>query len=98
MMSSSVQIRERLRIGFDNETRGTAFCPSGLHPNGRCACDSLFMHEESSTRASISRIVMLAEALFEVGLYQSSVSTFLIITKLDIHVLWMIGCKQTFLY
>lgn len=30
-----------------------------------CSCGS-FLTEESSTRASISRIVMLAEALFEV--------------------------------
>ncbi|XP_020240971.1 uncharacterized protein LOC109819603 [Asparagus officinalis] len=63
---SRSEIRERLRVGSNNDRRQTNFCPSGLHPDGRCTCDSLFMHEESSTRASISRIVLLAEALFEV--------------------------------
>ena len=38
-----------------------------------CSCDSFLMTEESNTRASISRIVMLAEALFEV------------LTSLDFH-------------
>lgn len=63
---SRSETRERLRFGFDNDRRQTTFCPSGIHTDGRCSCDSLFRHEESSTRASISRIVMLAEALFEV--------------------------------
>jgi len=80
-MSSSLQIRERLRVGFDNDRRQSTFCPSGLHPDGRCSCDSLFMHEESSTRASISRIVMLAEALFEVDFYRSIITISLIICQ-----------------
>ncbi|MCO5608892.1 hypothetical protein L7F22_063110 [Adiantum nelumboides] len=41
-------------------------CAFGRHPNGHCSCEAFVMTEESSTRASISRIVMLAEALFEV--------------------------------
>ncbi|KAH7569127.1 hypothetical protein JRO89_XS06G0110400 [Xanthoceras sorbifolium] len=57
-------IWERLRAGLDDNRR-TSFCPSGLHPDGTCSCESFVMSEESSTRA-ISRIVMLAEALFEV--------------------------------
>ncbi|PON35940.1 43kDa postsynaptic protein [Parasponia andersonii] len=57
---------ERLRGGLDENGRRNTFCPSGLHPDGACSCESLLMHEESTTRASISRIVMLAEALFEV--------------------------------
>lgn len=60
------QIWERLRGGRDGSVRRTNICPSGLHPNGTCTCDSILMAEESSARASISRIVMLAEALFEV--------------------------------
>ncbi|XP_010942169.1 uncharacterized protein [Elaeis guineensis] len=63
---SRSEIRERIRAGFDDSNRQTSFCPTGLHPDGTCSCDSLLMTEESSTRASISRIVMLAEALFEV--------------------------------
>ncbi|KAI8570544.1 hypothetical protein RHMOL_Rhmol01G0042600 [Rhododendron molle] len=43
----------------------TGVCPSGLHSDGTCSCGAILM-VESSTRASISRIVMLAEALFEV--------------------------------
>ena len=61
----NLQIWERLRGGLDEGSRRTTTCPTGLHPDGMCSCDSL-MAEESSTRASISRIVMLAEALFEV--------------------------------
>ncbi|KAK1554701.1 hypothetical protein Q3G72_016099 [Acer saccharum] len=61
---SRSEIWERLRAGLDDNRR-TSFCPSGLHPDGTCSCESFVMSEESSTRA-ISRIVMLAEALFEV--------------------------------
>ncbi|XP_015893482.3 uncharacterized protein LOC107427610 isoform X1 [Ziziphus jujuba] len=60
------EVWERLRGGLDESSRRNAFCPSGLHPDGTCSCESFLMTEESTTRASISRIVMLAEALFEV--------------------------------
>ncbi|KAK8697399.1 hypothetical protein V6N13_113550 [Hibiscus sabdariffa] len=63
---SRSEIWERLRRGHDENSRRTTFCPSGLHPDGTCSCDSLLMTDESSARASISRIVMLAEALFGV--------------------------------
>ncbi|KAJ6794788.1 Uncharacterized protein M6B38_227770 [Iris pallida] len=67
---SRSEIRERLLggydSGYDSDSRRTSFCPSGLHPDGTCSCDSLLVAEESSRRASISRIVLLAEALFEV--------------------------------
>ncbi|OMO52240.1 Zinc finger, RING-type [Corchorus capsularis] len=63
---SRSEIWERLRGGHDENSRRTTFCPSGLHPDGTCSCDSLLMTDESTARASISRIVMLAEALFEV--------------------------------
>ncbi|KAF3453030.1 hypothetical protein FNV43_RR03463 [Rhamnella rubrinervis] len=60
------EVWERLRGGLDESSRRSTFCPSGLHPDGTCSCESFLMTEESTTRASISRIVMLAEALFEV--------------------------------
>ncbi|XP_042046547.1 uncharacterized RING finger protein C4G3.12c-like isoform X3 [Salvia splendens] len=50
----------------DEEDQQTALCASGLHLDGTCSCDSFFTSEESSSLASISRIIMLAEALFEV--------------------------------
>ncbi|CAL5020048.1 unnamed protein product [Urochloa decumbens] len=63
----SVRIREHRRAVFDsvNEQSATS-CPLGIHQIGRCTCDSFLIAEESGARASISRIVMLTEALFEV--------------------------------
>ncbi|KAK7329997.1 hypothetical protein VNO77_24181 [Canavalia gladiata] len=66
MRHSRSEIWERLRGGFDEIGRWNSSCPLGLHADGMCSCESSPMAEESSTRASISRIVMLAEALFEV--------------------------------
>lgn len=63
---SRSEIWERVRWNLDDNGRRNTTCPSGLHPDGTCSCESLSLNEESSTRASISRIVMLAEALFEV--------------------------------
>ncbi|KAF5176643.1 E3 ubiquitin ligase big brother-related-like [Thalictrum thalictroides] len=63
---SRSEIWERFRGGLDESSRRTTFCASGLHPDGTCSCESFLTAEESSTRGSISRIVMLAEALFEV--------------------------------
>ncbi|KAK1288886.1 E3 ubiquitin-protein ligase RING1-like [Acorus calamus] len=57
---------ESLRGGLHGSSRPSAFCASGLHPDGTCSCETILMAEESGARASISRIVMLAEALFEV--------------------------------
>ncbi|KAG5130508.1 hypothetical protein AAZX31_13G149900 [Glycine max] len=65
MRHSRSEIWERLRGGFDEIGRWNS-CPLGIHADGMCFCESSPMAEESSTRASISRIVMLAEALFEV--------------------------------
>ncbi|KAJ1382376.1 Zinc finger, RING-type [Sesbania bispinosa] len=65
MRHSRSEIWERLRGGLDEIGRWNSSCPSGLHADGMCSCESFPMLEESSTRASISRIVMLAEALFE---------------------------------
>ncbi|XP_028754009.1 E3 ubiquitin ligase BIG BROTHER-related [Neltuma alba] len=66
MRHSRSEIWERLRGGLDEIGRLNPSCPLGLHPDGMCSCESFQMAEESSTRASISRIAMLAEALFEV--------------------------------
>ncbi|KAL6633370.1 hypothetical protein ACP70R_026041 [Stipagrostis hirtigluma subsp. patula] len=64
---SRSRIREHRRAVFDSgNEQSTAACPLGIHPIGRCTCDSFLIAEESSARASISRIVMLTEALFEV--------------------------------
>ncbi|XP_030544440.2 uncharacterized protein LOC115750953 [Rhodamnia argentea] len=59
------EIWDRLRYGLSENGGRTALCPSGLHPDGSCSCDSVSV-SESSPHSSISRIVMLAEALFEV--------------------------------
>ncbi|KAL7125967.1 hypothetical protein ABFS83_14G152900 [Erythranthe nasuta] len=64
LMRSEVSERS---IGDINEgAPQTAFCTSGLHLDGTCSCDSFFTPEESTSLASISRIIVLAEALFEV--------------------------------
>ncbi|CAI9100943.1 OLC1v1038134C1 [Oldenlandia corymbosa var. corymbosa] len=58
------RFRDAGRNGLDRRTAAT--CASGVHPDGACSCGSMIRAEESGARASISRIVMLAEALFEV--------------------------------
>ncbi|XP_057863743.1 uncharacterized protein LOC131071801 [Cryptomeria japonica] len=63
---SQVWALQRLRGSSDGIFGHSSRCASGLHADGRCSCEAYVMTEESSTRASISRIVMLAEALFEV--------------------------------
>ncbi|KAF9662814.1 hypothetical protein SADUNF_Sadunf18G0093400 [Salix dunnii] len=73
---SRSEIWERLRGGLDENGRRTSSCPSGLHPDGTCSCESFLMAEDSSARGSISRIVMLAEALFEVVLLRHSFTWF----------------------
>ncbi|KAF8407195.1 hypothetical protein HHK36_006322 [Tetracentron sinense] len=63
---SRSEIWERIRGGLDESGRRTTFCAYGLHADGTCSCESVLMAEESGTRASVSPIVMIAEALFEV--------------------------------
>ncbi|XP_058067487.1 uncharacterized protein LOC131216896 [Magnolia sinica] len=63
---SRSEIWDRLRRDLDENSGRTAYCASGLHPDGTCSCEAFLVAEESGTRASISRIVLLAEALFEV--------------------------------
>lgn len=61
------QLLERFRnYGQSRSGRRTATCALDIHPDGTCACRSTLRAEDSGTRARISRIVMLAEALFEV--------------------------------
>lgn len=52
----------------DSINHRMAVCPRGIHADGSCSCHPGFSAEESgsSARSGISRIVMLAEALFEV--------------------------------
>ncbi|CAK9159003.1 unnamed protein product [Ilex paraguariensis] len=63
---SRSELWERLHGGLDGSNHRTAMCPTGIHPDGTCFCESNATADESGTRASISRVVMLAEALFEV--------------------------------
>jgi E3 ubiquitin-protein ligase RLIM len=63
---SRSQIWESSRGDFDDNIRGATRCPTGLHPEGSCSCESFLVRDNSSGRSSISRIVMLAETLFEV--------------------------------
>ncbi|KAJ4951434.1 hypothetical protein NE237_028266 [Protea cynaroides] len=74
--SSRSEIWDRLRGGLDESNQRTSFCASGLHPDGTCTCENYLITEESDTRASISRIVLLAEALFEVldGIHRPPIS------------------------
>ncbi|XP_075477256.1 uncharacterized protein LOC142518379 [Primulina tabacum] len=61
------EISERIVGSVLHEgSRETTLCVSGLHPDGTCSCNSFLTAEEFSTLESISRIIMLAEALFEV--------------------------------
>ncbi|KAL3532241.1 hypothetical protein ACH5RR_005762 [Cinchona calisaya] len=64
---SSSEIWERFRdVGRNGTDPRATTCSAGIHPVGSCSCGSVLRDEESGARASISRIVMLAEALFEV--------------------------------
>ncbi|MCD9641158.1 hypothetical protein HAX54_027104 [Datura stramonium] len=60
------EISERVLEGLGSRVPQQNLCSSGLHPDGTCSCEPLLTTEEFSTLASISRIIMLAEALFEV--------------------------------
>ncbi|KAK4738477.1 hypothetical protein R3W88_002174 [Solanum pinnatisectum] len=64
--TTSSEISERVLEGLSNRVPQQNLCSSGLHPDGTCSCEPLLTTEEFSTLASISRIIMLAETLFEV--------------------------------
>lgn len=56
----------RLSNGLEGVPWHSRTC-SGNHQGHRCSCDAAHgMADDTNTRASISRIIMLAEALFEV--------------------------------
>ncbi|KAJ6686048.1 FINGER PROTEIN putative-RELATED [Salix purpurea] len=58
--------RERFHDVSDEQGWETYLCPAGLHPNGTCSCEPSSVADESRSRASISQITLLADALFEV--------------------------------
>ncbi|XVF52175.1 hypothetical protein PTKIN_Ptkin04bG0243800 [Pterospermum kingtungense] len=77
---SQVRALQRLGSRFENFSGHERSCIlSGQHRTGRCTCRTnnrdTNSNDDSSARASISRIVMLAEALFEVldEIHQQSV-------------------------
>ncbi|KAJ8754317.1 hypothetical protein K2173_002768 [Erythroxylum novogranatense] len=77
---SQVRALQRLGSRFENLSGHERSCVlSGQHRTGRCTCRvsnrETNVNDNSSARASISRIVMLAEALFEVldEIHQQSV-------------------------
>ncbi|CBI29217.3 unnamed protein product, partial [Vitis vinifera] len=77
---SQVRALQRLGSRFENLSGHERSCiSSGQHRTGRCTCRvntrDANSNDDTSARASISRIVMLAEALFEVldEIHQQSV-------------------------
>jgi hypothetical protein len=63
---SQVWALRRLSNGLEGVPWHSRTC-SGNHQGHRCSCDAAHgMADDTNTRASISRIIMLAEALFEV--------------------------------
>lgn len=77
---SQVRALQRLGSRFENLSGHERSCIlSGQHRTGRCTCRSstrdATSNDDANARASISRIVMLAEALFEVldEIHQQSV-------------------------
>jgi hypothetical protein len=65
----------RLSNGLDGTSWHARSC-AGNHHGHRCSCEGHDMGDDTDTRASISRIIMLAEALFEViGLHWNGLSS-----------------------
>ncbi|KAJ6854191.1 putative E3 ubiquitin-protein ligase RLIM [Iris pallida] len=78
---SQVRALQRLGSRFENLSGHDRSCIlSGQHQSGRCTCRmsnrAVNHNDDTGSRASISRIVMLAEALFEVldEIHQQSVA------------------------
>lgn len=64
---SQVWRLQRLRNGFENFAGHDRSCIlAGNYYTGHCSCQNIGRPNESNTRESISRLIMLAEALFEV--------------------------------
>ncbi|KAL5065178.1 hypothetical protein RYX36_026915 [Vicia faba] len=81
-IQSQVRALQRLGSRFENLSGNDRSCIlSGQYRNGRCTCrissrkNNSNSNDDTNSRASISRIVMLAEALFEVldEIHQQSV-------------------------
>lgn len=73
LISPQVRALQRLGRRFENLSGHERSCiVSGEHQGGHCTCRSSSReansNDDANARASISRIVMLAEALFEVML------------------------------
>ncbi|KDP28901.1 hypothetical protein JCGZ_14672 [Jatropha curcas] len=66
LWQSRYEMLERFRDFYDEQGWQGSLCATGRHPRGTCSCESSSIAEESSRRASISQIIMLADALFEV--------------------------------
>jgi hypothetical protein len=66
-LSSILQVwaLRRLSNGLDGTSFHSRLC-AGSHNGHRCSCEAHNIGDDLETRASISRIIMLAEALFEV--------------------------------
>ncbi|CAK9867366.1 unnamed protein product, partial [Sphagnum jensenii] len=62
---SQVWALRRLSNGLDGTSWHSRSCARNHHGH-RCSCEGHDMGDDTETRASISRIIMLAEALFEV--------------------------------
>ncbi|CAM6038685.1 unnamed protein product [Sphagnum compactum] len=62
---SQVWALRRLSNGLDGTSWHARSCARNHHGH-RCSCEGHDMGDDTDTRASISRIIMLAEALFEV--------------------------------
>ncbi|KAG6413036.1 hypothetical protein SASPL_125734 [Salvia splendens] len=60
------ELWDRLGGPLDSTDYPPPACPRRVHADGSCLCQSNSLAEESGPRTGISRIVMLAEALFEV--------------------------------
>ncbi|KAF9668737.1 hypothetical protein SADUNF_Sadunf14G0034700 [Salix dunnii] len=58
--------RERFHDVRDEQGWQASLCPAGLHPNGTCSCEPSSVVEEPNSHSSISQIILLTDALFEV--------------------------------
>ncbi|XP_057767932.1 uncharacterized protein LOC130988168 isoform X2 [Salvia miltiorrhiza] len=65
-LNPRLELWDRLGGTLDSTDYPPPACPRGVHADGSCLCQSSSLAEESGPRTGISRIVMLAEALFEV--------------------------------
>eukprot|EP00252_Welwitschia_mirabilis_P025854 TRINITY_DN8236_c0_g1_i2.p1 TRINITY_DN8236_c0_g1~~TRINITY_DN8236_c0_g1_i2.p1 ORF type:complete len:185 (+),score=30.32 TRINITY_DN8236_c0_g1_i2:17-571(+) len=75
--AEQVRALQRLSSSFENLAGHERSCIlAGHHRTGHCTCNNSSRTDNSNARANISRIIMLAEALFEVldEIHQQSVA------------------------